>query len=123
METNLMKKILTVLSAFLLLITLSCTKPDDNVTEKKDKKPPVITESYNTVIMVYLDGDNNLEAFGLDDINEMEAVNLQDAGIKIIVLIDRISGYSTAFGDWANTRLYEINYDSNGYDSTIISKR
>jgi hypothetical protein len=79
--------------------------------------------AYSSVIMVYLDGDNNLESAAIDDINEMEAVDLSATDIKIIALVDRISGYNTSNGDWTNTRLYEIEYDPNGYDSTIISTR
>jgi len=48
--------------------------------------------------MVYLDGDNNLEGAGIDDINEMEMVGSND-DIKIVVLFDRIPGYDSSNGD------------------------
>ncbi len=35
-------------------------------------------------IMIYMDADNNLEGMGLDDINEMEAVDLRNSSINII---------------------------------------
>lgn len=79
--------------------------------------------TYSSIIMIYLDGDNNLESAAIDDINEMEAVDLTSSDIKVIVLVDRIPGYDTSNGNWSNTRLYEIDYDSNGYDTTIVSTR
>ncbi len=74
-------------------------------------------------IMVYLDGDNNLEEAALTDMNEMELVNLDGEGVKVIVLIDRCNGYTTADGDWKGTRLYEIEADNdlNAIKSTRLT--
>lgn len=74
-------------------------------------------------VMVYLDGDNNLEIWGLNDMNEMEAARLAGSGIRVITLIDRRPGYTTIDGDWANTRLYEVRQDPSGYNNTIVSTR
>ncbi len=82
----------------------------------------------NWTVMVYLDADNNLEAAGLEDMNEMEK-GLANAGvaisdnINVIVLLDRATGSSTADGytsaktestgsDWTDTRLYRVRPDS-----------
>ncbi|MBN2442670.1 MAG: hypothetical protein JXJ04_15045 [Spirochaetales bacterium] len=76
----------------------------------------------NWTIMVYLDADNNLEPYGIDDFNEMEGVDLSGSGVNVIVLMDRISGYDTSNGDWTGTRLYEVTYDSLGpINDTIVS--
>ncbi|MBN2440818.1 MAG: hypothetical protein JXJ04_05715 [Spirochaetales bacterium] len=74
-------------------------------------------------IMVYLDGDNNLESSGLQDLNEMEGVDLSGSGINVIVLMDRISGFATDLtGDWTGTKLFKVNYDSKGpFNATIVS--
>lgn len=88
------------------------------------------------LVMVYLDGDNNLEKFAIDTINDMEDVGCTDY-ITIIIQVDRTSkaeikqyyldkGYSeeeaeakatsqddTSNGDWKNTRRYLILEDSN----------
>jgi len=87
------------------------------VTYTGDKAPG----DYTWTIMIYLDGDNNLEEYALVDINEMELVALADEGVNVIVLVDRHSSYSTADGDWTGTRLYEITQDSN--TSEITSTR
>ncbi|RKY55765.1 MAG: hypothetical protein DRP96_12065, partial [Candidatus Neomarinimicrobiota bacterium] len=79
-----------------------------------------IPVSDNWTILVYLDGDNDLEEAAIDDINEMESVILPD-GINVIVQIDRIEDYDASNGDWTDTRRYEIVHDSDMY--TINSNR
>lgn len=63
-------------------------------------------------ILVYLDGDNNLEGAGIDDVNEMETVG-SNADVKVAVLFDRVPGYDTSNGDWTDTRRGLITQDSN----------
>ncbi len=57
-------------------------------------------------VLVYLDGDNNLEADALTDFREMAAVGSSD-DLKILVQLDRISSSEgwddTSAGDWAGT--------------------
>ncbi|MBN2353077.1 MAG: putative Ig domain-containing protein [Spirochaetales bacterium] len=76
-------------------------------------------------ILVYLDGDNNLEQFAFDDINEMEYSDLRGTGVKLIVLMDGISGYYSGTSAFTDTRLFEIQYDSAGYSAStgIISRQ
>ncbi|MBI5194984.1 MAG: hypothetical protein HZA10_01535 [Nitrospirae bacterium] len=57
--------------------------------------------------MVYLDADNDLESYGVDDFMEMASVG-SDANVNIVVQFDRIPGYSTAYGDWKNTQRFLI---------------
>ena len=54
--------------------------------------------------LVYLDGDNNLESFAIDDFNEMEQVG-SSANVNILVLLDLYSSLGT--------KLYKITRDSN----------
>ncbi|MBF0159015.1 MAG: pre-peptidase C-terminal domain-containing protein [Magnetococcales bacterium] len=68
-------------------------------------------------ILVYMAADNNLEAFGLQDINEMESVNLPN-NVNVVVLVDRSAGYSTADGNWSDTRRGAIQHDN---DTSRIS--
>jgi clostripain len=78
-------------------------------------------EAGNTwTFMIYLDADNDLETYLISDFQEMVdgmASAANDANMNLIVMIDRISGYSasTAIGgsDWQDTRLYRIT--SSGY--------
>jgi hypothetical protein len=81
----------------------------------------IFTKNYWT-IMIYMDGDNNLEPFAIQDFNEMEAINLSETGINVLVLVDRSPYYDTSNGNWSNTRLYKINYDPTGLNSNIVSE-
>ena len=65
-------------------------------------------------IMVYINGDNNLESAALDDINEMELVNLPD-NVNVVVQIDRIDGFDTSEGNWTDTRRGLIQSDNNPF--------
>jgi len=71
-------------------------------------------------VLVYMSGDNNLEAAAIDDFNEMETVGSTD-NVRIIVQFDRASGHDTTNGDWKDTRRYLIQRDEN--KNTINSTR
>lgn len=81
-------------------------------------------------VMVYLDAANNLEGPGVEDFNEMESgikaaisggnTAIQD-NLNVIVLMDRMSGESSADGNWTDTRLFRIKPDS--VMSTSASER
>ena len=84
---------------------------------------PPRNESAEWTVMVYLDGDNNLETYGIQDLNEMEMVG-STTDLNIVVQIDRIpysvlagnnQGYAddTSNGDWTTTRRHYITKDLN----------
>ena len=50
-----------------------------------------INDSKKWTIMVYLDADNNLDTYGVDDLNEMEEGLTSSTDINVIVLLDRES--------------------------------
>ena len=72
------------------------------------------------LVLVYLDGDNNLEDCAIEDFNEMELIGSKN-GVDIVVLFDRIDGYDYSNGDWTGTRLYHVLYDPD--ESTINSEQ
>lgn len=76
------------------------------------------SETKEWTVMVYINGDNNLEGAGVDDINEMEQIGSTD-DVNIVVQFDRIAGYDTSNGDWETARRYYITQDSD--TSTIGS--
>ncbi len=73
---------------------------------------PSASAAASWTVMVYVDGDNNLESYALDDINEMEALNLP-SNVNVVVQLDRIGGYATSDGNWTDTRRGRITQDSN----------
>lgn len=72
----------------------------------------VITSNSNAkwTIMVYLDGDNNLEYFAIADFLEMSSVGSTEE-VNIVVQFDRIGGYDNSYGDWTTTKRYYITQD------------
>ena len=65
----------------------------------------------NWTFMVYLDADNNLEKYGIKDLNEMEKIGSTDE-VNVVVLFDRWNGTNgepedddTTNGNWTNTKL------------------
>ena len=57
--------------------------------------------------MVYLDADNNLENDGIADFAEMASVG-SSPDLNIVVQMDRIPGYTSAYGDWTDTRRFLV---------------
>ncbi len=78
-------------------------------------------EKANWTIMYYVDGDNNLENFLYKDLNEIEGVDFSNKKVQVIALVDRINGYYSGDGNWADTRAYKVGFDSSGFNSTLSS--
>ena len=110
-----------------IMLVAGCPKP----TEPEPPAPTIPTELFSTsysgtkgnlwTIMIYMDGDNDLEAAAIEDFCEIEAgllaaKNLDSAiesKLNIIVLFDRIPGEDSSNGNWTNTRLYKATPDTN----------
>jgi len=58
-------------------------------------------------VIVYLDGDNDLEYYAIDDFLEMASVG-STSDVKIVVQLDRIPGYDSRYGDWTTTKRYLV---------------
>jgi len=57
--------------------------------------------------MVYLDADNDLEEYGIDDFLEMAQVG-SDASVNVVVQFDRIDDYDGRYGDWTSTKRFYV---------------
>ena len=71
----------------------------------------------NWTFMVYLDADNDLEKYGIKDLNEMEKIGSSDE-VNVLVLFDRWNGTNgepedddTSNGNWTNTKAYFVTKD------------
>ncbi len=62
-------------------------------------------------IMVYINAKNNLESYGLLDVNEMEKIGSSDK-VNVVVEMGRIAGYSSGDGDWKTTRRFYVKKDN-----------
>jgi Clostripain family/Bacterial pre-peptidase C-terminal domain len=58
-------------------------------------------------VLVYLDGDNNLERDAINDFLEMASVG-SSANVNVIVQLDRIPGYDSRYGDWTGTLRFRV---------------
>lgn len=69
-----------------------------------------LAQATDWTFMVYLDGDNNLEEYAIDDFLEMASVS-SSSDVKIVVLLDRIGGDDDRYGNWTNARRGIVNKD------------
>ena len=61
-------------------------------------------------ILVYMNADNDLEEYGVQDVNEMESVPDNDE-VSIAVMMDRTPGFDSSNGDWTGTKRFLIRHD------------
>ncbi len=98
------KLVNSIILCICLLLSPACN--DDNTVEE----PAEIGADWT--IMIYGDADNNIEEYLLHDINEMKFSFVNNQGHNLIVLVDRVSGYTDSaagFGEnFTDTRLYRI---------------
>ncbi|OGR39110.1 MAG: hypothetical protein A2X29_10395 [Elusimicrobia bacterium GWA2_64_40] len=77
--------------------------------------PPVPRPSAPAVkewtVMVFVNAKNNLEEFGLRDLNEMESAGSSDQ-VNIVAELGRARGYYSGDGDWTGVRRYLIRKDA-----------
>ena len=70
------------------------------------------------LLYVYMAGDNDLEAFALKDILELQKVGSSDE-VYVFVQIDRAKGHDATHGDWESTRRYFIHKDEGNTISSV----
>jgi len=87
------------------------TAGGQGVTALVPTRVPATGQDAAWTVMVYLDGDNNLEADALTDFAEMAKVGSSDT-IKIVVQLDRVmsreSWDDTSAGDWETTKRFLV---------------
>ena len=72
-------------------------------------------------VVVYIDGDNDLEPFALKDLDEMERA-MPASGVEVIALLDRAEGHSTEDGNWTDARVLRVRPDPNkGIRSEVLA--
>lgn len=58
-------------------------------------------------VMVFMDGDNNLEKFAIKDFAEMAKVSDSNQ-VNVVVQLDRIPGFDSSNGDWTQTLRFKM---------------
>lgn len=62
-------------------------------------------------VLAFLNAKNNLEAFGLADLNEMELAGSSDK-VNVVAELGRIKGNDASDGDWTGARRYLVTKDA-----------
>jgi hypothetical protein len=121
----------------MLAFLLACTSPEDvDLKTPRDRDDPADTDTEDTAVpidsgdsgepedagetwtlLVFLNGDNDLEEYVVHDLNELEQVGSGD-GLTVLVQADRIEGYDDSDGGWTDTRRYRIEHDE---DLDVVS--
>jgi hypothetical protein len=70
-------------------------------------------------VLVYMNADDDLEPYLLEDFNEMELCG-STGRVSIVVQIDRHPGYDASSGDWNDTRRYRVEHDG---DMRVLNSR
>lgn len=81
------------------------------VQVSKGKTTHVMNMNRKWTLLIYINADNDLEEFGVQDVNEMEQVG-STAEVAIVVQMDRIRGYDSSNDDWTHTRRFLIRKDN-----------
>ena len=76
--------------------------PEDEAETQIDE------DTTNWTLLVYMDADNNLERYGMEDLREMAAglIGVSDEALQLVVQIDRAEGYDESDGDWTEARRF-----------------
>lgn len=89
----------------------SCTSPDtcqDGLCVGGPDTCPTPTRPKDIVVMIYQDGDNNLDPDAMKDLREMEAAGVDSVPwLHVYTLLDRASNAA-----WSDTRLYQVHSGS-----------
>ena len=85
--------------------------------------PSDVQKQRKWTYVVYMAADNELEGSAMRAMNELESADWRGQDVSVLALIDRHPGYDASDGNWSGTRLYEVTYDKDGVNSTLISDR
>lgn len=96
---------LLVISVILALLT-GCGGGGGSATDKFKGDT-----SGSWTVLIFLNADNDLERFGILNMNQMEKIGSTDQ-VKIVVQMDRSPGYDSSNGNWTGTRRYLVTKDN-----------
>lgn len=71
----------------------------------------VVYHESEWTVMVYMDGDNNLEGAGIDDFLEIAAAAedyLLPNDVNVLVQFDRVDGHDDRYDNWTETKRFEV---------------
>jgi hypothetical protein len=94
-----MCRIHLIITLSMALILTACLPGSATVT------PPA---KARWTLMLYMSGDNDLEEYVVDDIENELAPTGSSLDVQVVALADRGPGYDTSYGDWQTTKLFHV---------------
>ena len=97
------------------------TGMDTGTDTGNDTGEPSEPQMADWTLLVFMNGDNDLESAIWGDLNELEAAGSSE-NIHVIVQVDRHEGFWSGDGDWTEARRYYITHDTdnNSVQSTFL---
>ncbi|MBU1355114.1 MAG: pre-peptidase C-terminal domain-containing protein [Candidatus Edwardsbacteria bacterium] len=90
-------------------VTVTATAPSGTTGSPKTiSVSQAAASTMEWTIMVYLNADNDLEQYGLDDFIEMSNASYSSGKVNLIVQMDRASGYATGYDNWTSCKRFKI---------------
>ena len=80
----------------------------------------VYVEPAEWTVLIYMDGDNNLEPYMVNNFLQMASVG-SDANVSIVVQFDRVGGYDTRYEDWTGCLRFYVEYGMTPTSANAIS--
>lgn len=104
----------------LVTCTLTVTS-ESGLTGTASSDLSILRPVANWTVMVFMNGDNELESAGLEDVNEMEMAGSTDA-VNLVVQLDRSTGYDRSDDNWTGARRYRVEQDDDmsSIGSTVV---
>lgn len=89
-----------------------------DAVQSETRLPIAADERRAWTVAVYIAGDNDLETYVMNDLDELERGGSSD-DVYVVAQADRSPDYAVGDGDWTGTRRYEIEAD--GVDGVVKS--
>lgn len=102
-----MRPLIIMMLSLIIVLFPACNGPDENANESASRTAPTPVD---WTVMVYLNGDNDLEQYAIDDFLEMSQVGSSDR-VNIIAQFDRAPGWDDRYDDWEQTLRFRITKD------------
>lgn len=92
-----------------LIVALVAAAPAGAINASVSAQPQATTSTTAVwTVMIYISGDNNLEKFVVNDLEDELGGAGSSADVQIVALADRGPGYDTRRGNWKTTKLFHV---------------
>ncbi|MBD3229749.1 MAG: hypothetical protein GF329_16325 [Candidatus Lokiarchaeota archaeon] len=110
------QKLTLILSLFIIQLALSNHFYNNNFYSEKESINEIdyaglnsngLNNKKNWTILIYMDADNNLESYAIQDFLELSYIGSNE-NFSILVQFDRIASYSEKYDNWTTTKRFYV---------------